>query len=69
MFDYEKRETEFLLERDLPFAFIIGVVIQGDIVLTQLPHEYGAILVNWRTGESVLVDFSDSSVSTQMSYR
>lgn len=64
----EHRRGEIIFERILPYSFVVDVTVRGDIVLTQLLHEFGAILMNWRTGKSVLVRLYDSEVSTGQKY-
>lgn len=62
-FSYSRNKGELLIERDIPVAFTVGVSIRKDIVLIQRPHEFELILINWKTEDAVVVNFSTSTVS------
>lgn len=60
-----KKEGKILLERTLPWSIYTDITIRGDFVAihsTDLDSET-CLLMNWRTSESVFVNFCDESVS------
>ena len=62
-FDLERGSADYVLERAIPAVFLFRLMIRNDLVVVHLPHSFQIILMNWREGKCVILDFNDGTVS------
>lgn len=61
-YNFDRCESSLVLERNVPNAFLSRYMIRGDLFSAIVPFEPEIILINWKTGEGVIVRFVDPQV-------
>ncbi|EJD07227.1 uncharacterized protein FOMMEDRAFT_149738 [Fomitiporia mediterranea MF3/22] len=59
-FEFQTQQDELLREYNLPMVFFFRLMIRGDLVMIHMPHSVQLTLLNWMTGNVLLLNFTNS---------
>ncbi|EJD02480.1 uncharacterized protein FOMMEDRAFT_134996 [Fomitiporia mediterranea MF3/22] len=59
-YDFTNKTHTLMFERVLPPVFLFRMMIRGDYFIGCIPRTFQTVVINWKSGEALLLDFVDT---------
>ncbi|THH10694.1 hypothetical protein EW145_g1143 [Phellinidium pouzarii] len=65
-YDFQRHTAKLAFERDLPAAFVFHAMLRGDIFMATISRSFQTVMVNWKIGGGIFIDFIDSTTALRI---